>query len=446
MGSETNTTEDATTEHDPATPDGARRTPHRLLRGLVVDTRPLRIRAYRWLWLSTVITAIGSQLTAVAVPKQVYDLTGSSGYVGLAGAVALVPLLVFGLWGGAIADAIDRRTLLFITNSGIALTSVLLWAQAAFGLDSVWVVLVLLGIQQAFFAINQPARMASIARLVPAELLPAAAALGGTVFTFGAVMGPLLAGALIPVLGLPTLYLIDALGLCLTLWAVAKLPALPPADSATRRAGLAEVIDGFRYLSSQRVLLASYLADIIAMVFGMPRALFPELAIRTFGDPTGGGVALGWLFAALPVGAMVCGLLSGRLSRVRRHGVAVTGAVCVFGLAIIGFGLSGSLWLAVVFLAVAGAADMVSMMFRNAMLQSAATDEMRGRMQGVFVVVVAGGPRLADVVHGTIGAAVGPARAVTGGGVLVVLAIIVAVVLLPTFWRYRATTILDTPA
>jgi len=403
-----------------------------------MDTRPLRVVAYRRLWLSTAVTAVGSQLTAVAVPKQVYDLTGSSGYVGLAGAVALVPLLVFGLWGGAVADAIDRRTLLLITNSGIAVTSILLWAQAALGLRSVWVVLALLGAQQAFFAINQPTRQATIARLVPADLLPAAAVMGGTVGTFAMVMGPLLAGALIPVLGLPTLYLIDAVGLCLTLWAVTKLPALPPADGVARRAGLAEIFDGFRYLSSQRVLLVSFLADIIAMVFGMPRALFPEMAIHTFGDPPGGGGALGWLFAALPVGAMVCGLLSGRLSRIRRHGVGITAAVCVFGLAIIGFGLSGSLWLAAVFLAIAGAADMVSMMYRNAMLQAAATDEMRGRMQGVFVVVVAGGPRLADVLHGTVGATIGPVATVAGGGVLVVLVTIITVALLPVFWRYRA--------
>ena len=404
----------------------------------MVDTRPLRIVPFRRLWLSTAVTAIGSQLTAVAVPKQVYDITNSSGWVGIAGAVALVPLLVFGVWGGAIADTVDRRKLLVVTNTGIAITSLLLWAQAATHVNSVWVVLALLAVQQALFAANQPARSASIARLVPAALMPAANAVYNVVFSFGAVLGPLLAGAFIPVLGLPTLYLVDAVGLCLTLWAVWRLPPLPPLSGQTRRAGIGDVLDGFRYLGARKVLLASFLLDIIAMVAGMPRALFPEMAEHTFGDPPGGGVALGWLFAAIPIGALVFGLFSGWLSRIRRHGVAVTVAVCLWGLAIAAFGLSHSLVLATVFLALAGAADMVSMVFRNSMAQTAATDEMRGRMQGVYTVVVTGGPRVADIAHGVVGATAGTTIAVAGGGVLVVVLVIIAVVLLPAVWRYRA--------
>lgn len=409
-----------------------------LLAKLVLDTRPLKVLPFRRLWLSTVVTAIGSQLSAVAVPKQVYDITGSSAYVGVAGAVALVPLLVFGLWGGAVADVMDRRKLLLISNSGIAVVSVLLWLQALSGMNSVTVVLVLLGLQQAFFAVNMPARSASIARLVPLELLPSANALGSTVQSFGAVIGPMLAGVLIPVLGLSTLYLVDAIGLTATLWAVFRLPPLPPLDGVRRTAGLSSVIDGFRYLATRGVLLASFVADIIAMVFGMPRALFPEMAERTFHDPAGGGVALGWLFAAIPLGTLLFGLVSGWLSRITRHGVAVWAAVALWGVAIVGLGLAQQLWLAVVFLAIAGAADMVSMVFRGAILQSAATDEMRGRMQGVFTVVVAGGPRLADVLHGTVGAAVGTTIAVSGGGVAVLVGIAIAAVALPTMWRYRA--------
>lgn len=405
---------------------------------LMVDTRPLKIVPFRRLWASTAVTAIGSQLTAVAVPKQVYDITGSSGFVGLAGVFALAPLLVFGLWGGAIADTVDRRKLLLVTNAGIALTSLLLWAQAAAGVDSVWLVLILLAVQQGLFAVNQPARSASVPRLVPLELMPAANAVYGTVFSFGAVLGPLLAGAFIPVLGLSTLYLIDTLGLLLTMWAVYKLPPLPPLAGPSRRAGLRDVLDGFRYLSVRKVLLASFLLDIIAMVAGMPRALFPEMAERTFGDPPGGGVALGWLFAAIPIGAVVFGLFSGWLSRVQRHGVAVTIAVCLWGIAVAGFGLSHSLLWATFFLALAGAADMVSMVFRNSMLQSAATDDMRGRMQGVFTVVVAGGPRLSDITHGLLGATVGTTATVAGGGVLVVVIAVIAVAMLPAFWRYRA--------
>ncbi|HEY2701020.1 MAG TPA: MFS transporter [Pseudonocardiaceae bacterium] len=403
-----------------------------------MDTRPLKVVPFRRLWLATAVTSIGSQLTAVAVPKQVYDITNSSGWVGVAGAVALVPLLVFGLWGGAIADTVDRRKLLLITSSGIAVVSLLLWVQAAIGLNSVWVVLVLLGIQQGLFAINQPAANASIARLVPAELLPQAGALNGTVFSVGAVFGPLLAGALIPFIGLSTLYLIDAVGLTLTLWAVWRLPPLPPLVGQARRAGIADILAGFRYLNTQKVLLASFLMDMIAMIFGMPRALFPEMAEHTFGDPPGGGIAYGWLFAAIPIGAAVCGLFSGWLSRAPRHGVVVIIAVAGWGVAIAGFGLSPTLPLAVIFLALAGAADMVSMVFRGAILQAAATDEMRGRTQGVFTVVVAGGPRLADTLHGTIGAAAGTTATVTGGGILVVVFVLIAAVALPAFVRYRA--------
>jgi MFS family permease len=428
-GASEQTTEDAS----PPLRTGLRR----VLGSVVLDTRPLRVPPFRRLWASTAVTAIGSQLTAVAVPKQVFDLTGSSGYVGLSGAVALAPLLLFGVWGGAVADAVDRRKLLLVTNAGLALTSALLWVQAAVGLDSVWVVLALLGLQQAFYAVNQPTRSASIARLVPVEQLPAAAALGSTVFTFGAVFGPLLAGALLPVLGLSTLYLVDALALGLTLWSVWRLPPLPPLHGASRRAGLRDVAAGFRYLGTRGVLLASFLADIIAMVAGMPRALFPEMAERSFGDPPGGGSALGWLYAAIPLGALLCGLFSGWLSRVFRHGVGVTAAVVAWGLAMVGFGLAPSLPVAAGCLAVGGAADMVSMVFRSAILQSAATDEMRGRMQGVFTVVVAGGPRLADLLHGTVAAAVGTEWAAAGGGALVVLLMVLAVLLLPAFWRYR---------
>jgi MFS family permease len=408
-----------------------------LLSKIAIDRRPLQVPAYRRLWLSTIVTAVGSQLTAVAVPKQVYDITGSSGWVGVSAGVALVPLLVFGLWGGAIADAVDRRKLLLVSNAGIAVTSVLLWLQAALNARSVWLVIVLLALQQVFFAVNAPARNASIARLVPAQLLPSAAALGSTVMTFGMVLGPLLAGALLPVVGLSSLYLIDAVALTVTIWAVWKLPPLPPLNGPSRRAGLRDVLDGFRYLAVQKVLLASFLLDIIAMVFGMPRALFPEMAERTFGDPPGGGLALGVLFAAIPIGAFLCGLTSGWLSQIGRHGVAVAAAVAAWGVAIIGFGLSGPLWLAAVFLALAGAADMISMVFRSAILQSAATDEMRGRMQGVFIVVVAGGPRLADLLHGTTATLAGPGVAVAGGGLLVVVFTVLAVVLLPAVWRYR---------
>ncbi|MEW2155994.1 MFS transporter [Streptomyces sp. NPDC007189] len=428
------TSESSTTERDTA-PDPAA-PPRRGWRRWAMDTRPLRIPAYRRLWTSTIVTAVGSQLTAVAVPKQIYDVTHSSAWVGYASLAGLVPMVAFALWGGAVADTVDRRKLLLVTNCGIAVTSLLFWAQAVTGLDSVAVLMVLLALQQAFFGLNAPARNASIARLVPAGQLPAANALGSTVMQTGLVAGPLLAGVLIPVIGLPELYLIDAVALCVTVWAVFGLPALPPLGDASRRAGVREIAAGFQYMSRHKVLLLSFLADIVAMVFGMPRALFPQLAAETY-HSWGEGLALGVLFAGIPVGAVLGGLFSGVFSRARRHGWMVIGAVVGWGVAIAGFGLSGNLWAALAFLAAAGVADMVSMVFRGAILLSAATDEMRGRMQGVFTVVVAGGPRLADVLHGTAGSAFGPRAAVAGGGALVVVVMLALAAAVPALRRYR---------
>ncbi|MFI6358760.1 MFS transporter [Streptomyces sp. NPDC050743] len=428
------TSESSTTEPDAATDAAA--PPRRGWRRWAMDIRPLGIPAYQRLWTSTIITAVGSQLTAVAVPKQIYDVTHSSAWVGYASLAGLVPMVAFALWGGAVADTVDRRKLLLVTNTGIAVTSLLFWAQAVTGMDSVAVLMVLLACQQAFFGLNAPARNASIARLVPAEQLPAANALGSTVMQTGLVAGPLLAGVLIPVIGLPELYLIDAVALCVTVWAVFRLPALPPLGAAARRAGVREIAAGFRYISRHKVLLLSFLADTVAMVLGMPRALFPQLAAQTY-HSYGEGLALGVLFAGIPVGAVLGGLFSGVFSRARRHGWMVIGAVVGWGVAIAGFGLSRDLWVALAFLAAAGVADMVSMVFRGAILLSAATDEMRGRMQGVFTVVVAGGPRLADVLHGTAGSAFGPRAAVAGGGALVVVVMLALAAAVPALRRYR---------
>jgi MFS family permease len=400
-----------------------------------------------------VITSVGSQLTAVAVPKQIYDVTGSSTWIGIASFAALAPLVVFGLWGGAVADAVDRRKLLLTTNVGIAVTSIAFWAQAAVGLHSVWPLIVLLAAQQGLFGINSAARGSAIPRLVPEAELPAANSLGATVMLGGALFGPMIAGALIPILGLPTLYLLDAVGLTATLWAVYRLPALPPlgsggssngagaaaADSAleSRRTGWAQVADGFRFVAANRLLLNSFVVDLIAMVFGMPRALFPQLAATTYATSH---LALGLLFAAMPAGALVGGLLSGTYTRVRRHGAVTIGAVAAWGLAMVGLGLSGSILLACLFLAIGGVADFVSMVFRGSILQMAAPDEMRGRMQGVFTVVVAGGPRLADLVHGIAGAALGTRAAVAGGGLAVMVGVVILATFSPSYWRYRANS------
>jgi MFS family permease len=258
-----------------------------------------------------------------------------------------------------------------------------------------------------------------------------------TVLQIGAIAGPLLAGVLIPVVGLSTLYLIDAVFLLATMWATWRLPVMPPERGAVRRAGLREVVEGFRYAALHKVLLVSFLIDVVAMGFGMPRVLFPEMSQRTFGDPPGGGPALGLLFAAIPIGMVVAGSLSGRLRRIRRHGVAVACAVGVWGLGIALFGLTGSLWLAVAALALAGAGDLVSAVFRTSMLQQVATDEMRGRMQGVFIVVVAGGPRVADLWHGGASVWTEPGLTATAGGIAVIVVIALVLVRFPEFWRYR---------
>jgi MFS family permease len=425
---------------DPPTRSGRRPGVGHLLRGALADTRPLRSPAYRRLWLAGIVTVVGAQLSVVAVPTQIYQLTGSSAWVGLTGLFGLVPLVVFGLWGGAIADAVDRRVLLLATGGGIAASSLALWVTAASGVGGVWLVLVLFAVQTGFLAVNQPTRSAVLPRLLSADELPAANALNMTVVQAGAIAGPLLAGVLIPVIGLPALYLLDAIALLATLWATWRLPAIPPErkDGRRRRAGIREVVDGFRYAAMHKILLVSFLIDVVAMGFGMPRVVFPEMAHTVFGDPPSGGLALGLLFAAIPIGMVAAGLFSGWLHRIARQGVAVTVAICVWGAGVALFGLAGSLWLAVLALAVAGAGDLVSSVYRSSMLQTVATDEMRGRMQGVFIVVVAGGPRLADLWHGPAATGIGPGAAATVGGVAVIVLALVVVAVFPAFWRYRA--------
>ena len=414
---------------------------------LLADTRPLANPHFRRLWLANIITVIGAQLTVVAVPAQIYVMTGSSAYVGLTGIFGLVPLVVFGLWGGALADVFDRRTLLMVTTTGLILTSAGFWLQAALGAEDVWLLLSLFAVQQAFFAVNQPTRSALLPRLLPLEQLPAANSLNMTVMQAGGIAGPLVGGALIPLIGFSWLYLLDTITLFATLGAVVRLPALPIVG-ATVTPGIRAVVDGFRYLRTQPVLMMSFVVDIIAMVFGMPRALFPEMADVDFGGPSGGGLAFALLFAAIPAGAVVGGVLSGWVSHVERQGLAVIVSILVWGFAMVGFGVAAMLasfapgpmlGLAVLMLAIGGAADMASAAFRTSMLQSAAADEVRGRLQGIFIVVVAGGPRVADVAHGATAAATGAAVAAAGGGALVVVFTVLAALAVPAFVRYRVT-------
>jgi MFS family permease len=393
-----------------------------------------------------VVTVVGAQLTVVAVPFQLFELTGSSAWVGLTGLFGLVPLVVFGLWGGAIADAVDRRMLLVVSGVGIAVTSALLGITAVTHLGGPWTVLVVFAVQTACLAVNQPTRSAVLPRILPVDQLPAANTLWFTVQQLGAFAGPLVGGVALAFVDVGALYFVDTVCLFASIWAAYRLPKLPVGDddgpggfrgvvgAIRRSAGLRSVIDGFRYAAMSRVLLVSFLADLVAMGFGMPRAVFPEAAVDTYG----GGPAYGLLSAAIAGGAALGGLLSGRLHGIARQGVAVTIAVCLWGVGVALSGLTSILWLAVLLLAAAGAADLVSSVFRSTMLQTVATDEMRGRMQGVFVVVVAGGPRVADLWHGWAADAIGTGLTTTLGGLAVVVGMIAVVLAFPAFWRYRA--------
>lgn len=262
-------------------------------------------------WWAGIPTVIGANLTIFAVPVQLYILTQNSAYVGLAGVFALVPLVVFGLWSGAWADAMDRRILLIIASCGLAAASVLLWAQAALGLNNVWIVLGLLSVRQAFYVVNSPTRSAAIPRMVPNDQLPAANSLNMTVMQFGAIVGPLLAGLLLARIDLSTLYLIDAITCLAPIWATVRLLPMPPAEAvpgADGEAGpsrwrFAAVLDGFRYLAGNTVVLMSFVVDLIAMILGMPRALFPQMAHQSFGGPVEGGTTMAVLSAAMSVGA-----------------------------------------------------------------------------------------------------------------------------------------------
>jgi hypothetical protein len=343
----------------------------------------------------------------------------------------------------------DRRLLLVVASCGLAVASALLWLQSALSLNNVWVVLILLAVQQVFFAVNAPARSAAIPRMLPGNQLAAANSLNMTVTQFGAIVGPLLAGLLLNWVDLSTLYLIDTITAIAPIWATLRLTPMPVLESGdgSGRWGIAAVLDGFRYLAGNTVVLMSFVVDLIAMILGMPRALFPQMAHESFGGPVAGGSTMALLAAAMSAGAVAGGVFSGWLPRVRRQGLAVIVAIMVWGLAMVGFGLAGGaahgragppLWAALAFLALGGAADLVSAAFRSTMLQEAASDDVRGRLQGVFIVVVGGGPRMADTAHGAAAAVVGTTAATVGGGALVVVGVVLAVLVAPAFIRYRA--------
>jgi MFS family permease len=406
-------------------------TPLGRLRRAAIDVEPLRHVDFRRLWLGNSLGMVGFQLTAVAVPVQVFELTGSSFWVGMLGLVGLVPLVAFGLWGGAVADAVDRRLLLLGS-------SLLLWActggllaASLLGLASLPLLLGLVAVQAAGFAVASSTRGAIVPRVLPEPLVPAANTLSFTAGNVALVLGPLLAGLILARWSFATAYAADLAVFTVALYAALRLPPLPPAGPATAP-GLRSVVDGLAFIVTRPVLLLSFAVDIAAMVLAMPRALFPETAAAL-----GGRGAVGWLYAAIAIGAVLAGLSSGWIGRVRRQGVALVAAVIAWGLAVAVAGLARSLWPMVVLLAVAGAADLVSAVYRQTILQTYAPDEMRGRMQGVFIVVVAGGPRLGDLRAGATAAAFGVTVSWVGGALLATVLVSLAL-LVPALRRYDA--------
>ena len=389
------------------------------------------------------ISNIGQQMTAIAVGLQVYELTKSSFMVGLVGLFQLVPLVGFGLYGGTLSDAFDRRLVGLISALGLWACSVGFLVQSSLGLESVAVLYGLIAIQSAFFAVGNPARQAIIPRLVGQDLLPAANALGMLTWSVGFTIGPLLGGILVATSGTVTLpYLVDVIGFGVVVWAMWRLPKLPPTivpGDAVPRAGWSAVKEGFVFLRGKRNLQMTFYEDLIAMVFGMPRALFPAIAAQWYGGSVRDvATVLGLLAAAPALGAVLSGIFSGPLGRVRWQGRAIVISIVVWGAAIAAFGGVRWLPLALLFLAIAGAADNVSAVFRATILQAATPDEYRGRLQGVFTVVVAGGPRLGDVEAGTVAVIFGETVSVISGGVACVLLALGLARAVPSFWQYDA--------
>ena len=398
------------------------------------------------MWTANIATTIGAQLTVVAVPVQIYAITGSSAYVGLTGLFGLVPLVIFGLYGGSIADGFDKRKVLVVSTLGMILTALAFWGLSVAGNTNVWWLLSVFALQQAFFAVNQPTRTAVFRSILPLEQLPAGSSLNMMLMQFGAIVGPLIAGALIPLIGFSWLYALDAALLIPTLGAVLALPSLPPSGQA-QKAGFRSVVDGLSYLWTQPILLVAMLLDLIAMTFGMPRALYPEIAAESFGESGdgGGGMMLALLYSSMAAGAVLGGLLSGWVSRVVRQGLAVIVCIVAWGVAVIIAGGAVMLspgavtmwaWMVILMLVLGGAADMFSAALRTAILQQSAAEHVQGRIQGVYIVVVVGGPRLADVLHGWAAGPFGVGLATLLGGVLVVVGTLLCAVFVPSFTNY----------
>ncbi|MBA3728218.1 MAG: MFS transporter [Actinobacteria bacterium] len=410
-----------------------------LMRGLAIDITPLRrSRDYRVMWTGQLIGLTGRQITAVALPFQVFLLTRSSLAVGLIGLAQIVPLVAVGIGTGPLADRVDRRRLIVLSELGLALTSLLLLAGALWGRPPLWYLYVLAGAQAGLSGISGPARSASIPNLVAREQLPAAMALTQVLFNTSMIVGPALAGLILARYGLTWAYGAELASCVGSIAAALMLRPLPPKreEGSEVPSGWLAIREGFSFLRGRRVLLSTFAIDLNAMVFGMPRALFPVLALQVFRV---GPEGLGLLYAAPSVGALLGALTTGWVGRIRRQGRAVVWAVAVWGLAITAFGLSGRFFgLALVCLAIAGAADVISAVFRGTILQLSLPDTLRGRISGIHIMVVTGGPRLGDVEAGLVASLVSPWFSVVSGGIACVAGAAILAATVPEFLGYSA--------
>lgn len=400
---------------------------------LLLDTTPLRVsRDFRRLWLGQALSFLGTMITSAALPYQVFHATGSSLAVGLLGVVQLVPLLAFALVGGAFADSIDKRRLLLgVTGGGCACSSTLV-LNASLGHPQVWLLYVVGAATSAVFAVSFPVLRSLLPLLVEPDLRPAAFALQSTYGSFGMMAGPAVAGLLIGALGLTSAYLVDVGTYAAAAAIFAGIAAAPPVAGAGR-ASRASVLEGLRFLRGHSVVMSIFGIDLIAMVFGMPRALFPALAVRLGGGPE----LYGLLLSSVAAGAFVASLASGWTGRVQRQGRAVLRAVAVWGATIAAAGLTREPLLVMALFAAAGAADMISGVYRSTIAADVTPDDLRGRVSGVEFAVYAGGPVLGDVEAGVVGGLTSVPFAIVSGGLACIVGAALFAVAVPRLSRYE---------
>jgi MFS family permease len=403
---------------------------------LIADFGPLRESpAFRRLWAGTTLSSVGSALTGFAVILQVYDLTHSPLAVGGVGVAQMVPTLLIGLAGGTVTDAIDRRKLVLVTSSCLAAVSAAFAAQAFAGLGLVWLLYALVAVQSSLAALDRPARATFVPGLLPASQLPAGLALNQLSFQITMIAGPALAGliAAAPHLGLRACYLIDTVSFAAALYGVARLPTMRPRGGATRP-GPRAVAEGVRFIRRSQVLAGAFLADLNATVFGLPVALFPAINAERFG---GSPVTLGLFITAIGVGGLASAAFSGPVKHVARPGRAMLCTVAVWGAAFAGFALSPGLWLTLGLLAVAGAADAFTVVFRGTIVATVTPDRLRGRVMAADYVVGAGGAQLGNLEAGALGTLTSPVVSALAGGLVTIAGAVVIALALPGFTRYR---------